>query len=117
MLYTITGHPLLSSKFLGLSDDDTREAYQTMAELLLDLRPPAYNTGTDADDIAYAIVAQINFLLQQDLDPEIVKSVSLSHPGMVTQYRDRYRSARAYEIVALVTRVKQVRFDVPGRGV
>jgi hypothetical protein len=116
MIYDILGHPLLSEKYDGLEDEDIRDAVHSAAELLLGLRAPAY-TGQDAIDITYALVTQINFLLEQDIAPDVLKSVSNSHPGIVTQYRDRYRSNRAYELVALVTGVKQVRFEVPGRGV
>ena len=116
VLYDITDHPLLSKKYTGLATDPERQAQQIMAEMLLDLRAPAY-TGDAALELAYAVVAQINFQLQHGLEPEVVKSVSNTHPGLTTSYRDRYVSPAAWAIVQRVTGVKTVGFTPPGIGV
>jgi hypothetical protein len=115
-LYSITDHPLLSDKFAGLKSDEARDAQHQLAELLLNLTPPAY-TGVQAEELGYAIVSQINFQLQKSLEPEVVKSQSNTHPGMTTAYRDRYVSPLAWSIVSRVTRVRTVGFTPPGIGV
>lgn len=114
-LYDITGHPLLSSKFNALASDDQKNAHIINAQLLLQLRAPAY-AGDEADQLGYAIVRQVNFQLEQGITPEFMKSVSKGVPGNVETYRDRYVEPGAWAIVSHVTKVEQVRFSVPGRG-
>lgn len=115
-LYPVTGHPLLGEKFAKLKTDEERDAYVILSELLLDLRAPAY-TGQDAEELTYANVMQVNFQLEHGLTPEITKSVSQSHPGNTTTYRDRYVSPAAWAIVQRVTKVQNVAFRPPGIGV
>lgn len=112
--YKIAGHPLLSGKYLGLKDEDQRRAHHVMAELLLALNVGDPYQDEDAEALALAVVEQVNFQLAQDLDPLINKSVSNTHPGMTTAYRDRYLSPRAWAIVERVTGVETVAFSVPG---
>lgn len=112
-LYPVAGHPLLSDKYAGLKDDDQRHAHHVMAELLLRLLPPAYEDD-EAVMLTMAVVQQINFQLQQEIEPEILKSKSNTHPGNTTAYRDRYLSPRAWAIVERVTGAEVVAFSVPG---
>lgn len=114
-LYAIDAHPLLSKKFDALPPEE-QEAQHLLAEMLLDLRAPVY-TGNPALELSYAVVEQINFQLQRGLEPEVLKSVSNTHPGNTTAYRDRYVSPAAWAIVQRVTGVKTVGFTPPGIGV
>lgn len=109
-LYDITAHPLLGGKYTGLKTPEEKEATQILAELLLDLRGPAY-TGDDAEELAYAVVRQINFQLEHGITPDIMKSVSQSTPGTTTAYRDRFKDPGAAAIVARVTKVATVGFS------
>ncbi len=115
-LYDIDAHPLLSGKYAGLKTDDERDAQHLVAEMLLDLRPPAY-TGDKAEELGYAVVRQINFQLEHGLTPEIVKSTSTTHPGLTTSYRDRYVSPVAWDIVKRDTGRTTIGMTPPGIGV
>jgi len=109
-------NPLLGEKWAKLgganltTDERTalQTAYQVSAELALDLR--AGYTGSDAMELAYAIVLQLLFMLEHGLTPSIVKSVSQSNPGANKVYRDRWIDPTAAAIVARVTGRQQVRF-------
>lgn len=114
--YPIEGHPLLSGKYTGLKTQGEKDSNYHMAEMLLGLVPPPY-TGEKAERLVYAIVLQVNFQLEHGLTPEIVKSVSNTHPGMATTYRDRYVSPVAWDIVRFVTGRTTVGFTPPGIGV
>lgn len=115
-LYDITEHPLLSEQYNKLKTDEEREAQQIKAEMLLGLVAPAY-TAAKAEELAYAVVEQINFQLQHGIEPDVLKSVSNAHPGNTTAYRNRYVSPTAWAIVERVTGVKTVGFRAPGIGV
>lgn len=108
-LYDITAHPLLGGKYNQLKSPEEKEATHIMAELLLGLRGPAL-VGADAEELAYAVVRQINFGLEHGITPDIMKSVSQTVPGTTTTYRDRYLDPGAAAIVARVTKVAQVRY-------
>lgn len=114
-LYDITDNPLLEEKYKKLKDDGVRLSNQILAEMVLGLKAPLY-TGSDAEEIVYAIVEQINYQLQKGVEPEVIKSVSNTHPGNTTTYRDRYLSPIAWRIIERVTGVKTVRFAPFGHG-
>lgn len=119
VLYDVTTNGLLADptgRFQKLKTDDERTAQNALAELLLNLRPPAYVDG-NADDLAYAVALQVAFQLEQGYTPEIVKSQTRTHPGDTTGYRDRYVHAGAAAIVARVTRTATVGFSPTPRGV
>lgn len=119
VLYDVTLSGILAapdSRFQKLKTDDERVAQNELAELLLNLRRPAY-TGVDADELTYAVALQVAFQLEQGYTPEIVKSQTRSHPGDTTGYRDRYIHAGAAAIVARVTRTATVGFSPTPRGV
>jgi hypothetical protein len=114
-LYDIASHPLLGGKYTALKTPEEKEATQIMAELLLDLRAPAY-TCDDALELAYAVVRQVNFQLEHGLTPDVVKSVSQTVPGTTTTYRERYKDPGAAAIVARVTKVATVGFTPMASG-
>lgn len=115
-IYEVTNHPLLIKKWAGLPTDEARIQHNILAELLLGLKAPAY-AGDDGERLLLATVLQINFQLEQGLEPDISRSVSNTQPGMMTSYRDRYVSPEALRIVCDVTGVTYTAFGVPGRGV
>lgn len=114
-LYDIANHPLLGGKYNQLKTPEEKEATHIMAELLLDLRAPAY-TGADGEELAYAVVRQINFAMEHGVTPDVMKSVSQTVPGTTTTYRDRYLDPGAAAIVARVTKVATVRYVPMSRG-
>ena len=114
--YDITGNELLSDAYNKLASAGLKTATQIEAELLLGLQLPVY-TGSDADTLVYAIVIQINFQLLQGLTPDMHRSVSNTHPGQTTAYRDRFVDPRASAIVARVTKRATVGFTITGPGV
>jgi hypothetical protein len=106
---TLLGGP--TGTWAKLPDDETRLAYQLAAELLLDLRAPVY-TGTDADELGFAIVHQLLFMLAHGLTPSIVKSIAQGGPSVQTKtFRDRWIDPSAAAIVARVTGRKAMRFE------
>ncbi len=118
MLYSyVAGDPLLSGKWEGLGDEDQRRSHQELAERLLGLSQPIYTDLDIVGTLHIAIVLQVNFLLEQNLEPELLKSQSNQHPGNMTAYRDRYLSPKAAALVDTVTGRRQVRFEPPTRGV
>lgn len=117
-MYNILAHPLLSDpscRFQKLSSDDERLAQNQMAELLLELYPPAY-TGDDASYLATAVAIQVAYQLERGYTPDLTKSQSRTHPGDVTSYRDRYLDSRAHAMVARVTHTATVGFWPYARG-
>lgn len=115
-LYPVTDHPLLSEKFAGLKVPGAQAAQNVLAELLLGLSPPPY-VDAEAEQLTMAVVLQINYQLERAITPDVLKSMSNTHPGNTTAYRDRYISPGAWAIVERVTGVRYVGFTVPGRGV
>lgn len=119
ILYDVLAHPLLAdttSRFQKLKTDDERRGQNQLAELLLDLRTPAY-TDDAADELGYAVALQVAFQLEQGYTPEIVRTQSRSTPGDATTYRDRYLHPGAVAIVSRVTGVTAVGFSSTVRGV
>ena len=124
---TIPGSPassLLSDKWANLGGPnataDQRTAQQTAlhlsAELMLDLTAPAY-TGDDADMLGFAVVRQINFMLEHGIAPSVLRSAADTSRGLTTTYRDRWIDPDAAAIVARVTGRRQVRFEPAMAGV
>ncbi len=107
---------LLSDKYAKLASDAERLSYHLLAEQLLDLRAPVY-TGTDAEELGFAVVLQINFLLQQGMEPLVKKNIVKGSPSISEGYRDRLINPNAALIVARVTGRQQVRFTPPFAGV
>jgi hypothetical protein len=106
---------LLSQEFTKLDADD-QAAQQTLAELLLNLTSPAY-TGRAGQELAYAVVLQVNFQVRHGVSPSLVRSTGNSRSGDTVTYRDRYIDPAAARIVARVTGVRAVRFEPMPVGV
>lgn len=122
-LYDVTGgHELLGGKFYGLKDDSNftaaqkKAAYNVYAEQALRLKAPAF-TGDAAARIKNAVARQINVMLNEGVEPLVLKSVSNDNPGNTTQYRDRFVDPLAAQIVEDETGVKPVRYVPKVRGV
>lgn len=126
---TVPGSPassLLSEKWENLggpnASSDERAAAQTAlhvdAELLLGLQPAAAPyTGDDADMLGFAVVRQINFMLEHGITPSVVQSSADTNRGLTTTYRNRWVDPDAAAIVARVTGLRQVRFEPAMAGV
>lgn len=116
---TVDALPLLAdvgSRYRKLKTNAERTDQVVLAELLLGLRPPAY-AGRAADEIMYGIALQVMFQMEQGVTPDIMKSLSNSHPGNTTTYRDRYLSPDAAVLVARATGTKYTGFTIPPSGV
>lgn len=108
-------HPLLSGKWPA---DAAKQAAQAqLAEQLLDLRAPAYVNADAVEDLTTAVVLQINFQLQHELEPHVIRTANQSNPGVSTTYRDRYVNPEAMAIVCRTTGRRYVGFTPPGAGV
>lgn len=98
-------------KWAKLASDDLRLAMHLDAEMLLDLRAPAY-TGADAEELSFAVVHQVLFMLEHGITPSLVKATSQGGPSAATKtYRDRWIDPQAAAIVARVTGRRAVRFE------
>lgn len=115
-LYSVDGHPMLGEKYNNLVNPDEAVAHVVLAEMLLGLKAPVY-TGEPAERLKFAIAIQVNFQLQQGVEPDVLKSVSNTHPGNTTQYRDRMVSPDARALTQYVTGNTPVGFRPPGLGV
>lgn len=113
-MYDVTGNARLSGK--APTDSAKLTELNALAEMLLSLKAPAY-TGPQAEQLTEAVVEQINFMVQRGIEPTVVKSVSNTHPGNTTSYRDRFVSPDAYAMVCAVTGRRAVGFRAPGLGV
>lgn len=113
-MYPVTGNVSLSGKWP--SDAGKQAELNIIAEQLLGLKAPAY-TGDKAELLVKAVVSQINFMVQRGIEPDVVKSVSNTHPGNTTSYRDRFIDPDAYAQVCAVTGRRAVGFRAPGMGV
>lgn len=110
-----SGNPLLSERFVRLSAVQ-QTAEQIRAEMALGLRAPVA-TGTDAEELAFAVVLQINFQLARGETPEIMRTTTNPKTGVNETYRDRIVDPEAAAIVARVTGVQQVRYTPVTAGV
>ena len=115
-LYPVADHPLLSARYKALGTQPEKDAHAVLAELLLGLHPPAL-VDDQAETLTYAVVKQINFLLQQGVEPSILETSNQSTPGIATSYRDRYVDPGALAIADQVLKRARVGFTVPGPGV
>lgn len=90
MLMDITSHPLLTGKATAMSSDSAKfEAQQSLAEALLNLTAE-YIDRLSIEQLArasMAVVLQVNFQLEQGLDPFVVSRASSTQQGEVHDYR------------------------------
>jgi hypothetical protein len=110
------GSPLLSERWGKLATDAERTAQHIRAEMDLGLRAPVY-IGTDAEELTYAIVLQINTNLERGATPVLTKGTANAKSGANETYRDRWVNPEAAAIVARVTGVQAVRFVPVTAGV
>lgn len=101
MLYTVAAHPLKSDKVNALSQPK-QDAYQVLSESLLGLTSPVYTVTADVERVQLAIVRQMNFLVEQGIDPYVTESTSSSHTDQSVVYRDRWLDPVAVQLVAAV---------------
>jgi hypothetical protein len=101
MLYTVSGHALLSEQVLALPEPK-RDAYQTLAESLLELGSPVYTVPFDVERVTLAVVRQMNFLVAQGIDPYITESTSSGHSSQSVVWRDRWIDPVAALLIAQV---------------
>jgi hypothetical protein len=106
---------LLAQKFTA-KDEAEQVAVNLVAEQLLDLRAPAY-TGDAAEELAFAVVLQINYWLARSDEPLVKKAIAQGGTAISTTFRDRWVNPDAAAIVARVTGRQPVRFTVPPAGV
>lgn len=102
MIYDVSGHALLSKKVLALKSESP-EAFSkqvSVAEMLLGVYPPASTQVLVASRLSLAVVLQLNFQIEQGIDPLYVSASSSSHTRNSVQYRDRHIDPRAAQIVA-----------------
>ena len=102
MIYpTVDAHALLTPK--AAAKVAASDEHQNLAEDLLGLQSPALTVAADVARIQRAIVEQINFQVEQGIDPLVESYASSSHSNQQVAYRDRVVSPRALAILANVT--------------
>lgn len=110
MLYDVADHPLLSEKVKAL-DAPKIDSYQVLSESLLELKPPVYTVDYDVERVQLAIVRQMNFLVEQGIDPYVVVSAQSSHTDQSVVYRDRWLDPVAVQLVEAVAAQYAVQQD------
>ena len=99
LLYDIDDHPFLTPKSQAL-ESEILHSHQLLAETLLGLSAyDVFSDQADIDQVELAIAMQINFQVEQGLDPYVSKSVSSGQSKQSTVYRDGYLDPRAVAIV------------------
>lgn len=91
-------HPLVSPKAANL----TAQAFELQlvtAETLLGIPEPASEDEGVIERFKLALVHQVNFQVQQGLDPLIQESGGSQHSGNSAKYRDRVINPVAKQIV------------------
>ena len=89
MLFTVTSHPLLSGKVVALAGDSAKfSAQQALAEAVLDLTADyaARLTTDQTARVTMAVVLQMNFQVEQGLDPFVVSQESSVQQGETRTY-------------------------------
>lgn len=110
-----TPAPLLSEAFTKLTPGE-QLAHHLRAEMLLGLQAPVY-TGSDAEELTFAVVLQINHQVAMRSLTSHLKSVSTSSGGVTEAFRDRSVDPDAAFIVERVTGMRQVRYEPAAAGV
>lgn len=123
-LYAVGAHAMLGEKYWALKDDtehsitgdEKRVALNILAEMALGLQEPVYTDTDQVERIKFAIARTINVILQQGVEPVVLKSVANGNTKTTTTYRDRFVDPLARYIIEEVTGAKAVRFTARGRG-
>jgi hypothetical protein len=94
--YGVEEHPILSAKAKALQLDDTEAffAQAEVAESVLGI-PATIPSGVDSSKLVLAVAMQVNFQIEQGLDPLILSSSSSSHARNSQVFRDRWIDPRA----------------------
>jgi len=111
-----SGSPLLSdaAQVLATNKPDKFLAEHLRAEMLLGLTVPVYE-DTDAEELAFAVILQINYQVAHRNKVPDMKAVS-SERG-TESFRDRSVDPDAAMIVERVTGRRSVRYEPAGFGV
>ena len=99
----LTGYALLSGKVLALGDKFAPN--QLLAETLLGVSPAfvARLTGDQVAQVVMAVALQLNFQVEQGLDPFILKSDSSQQQGESKTYQDNVIHPQAQAIIGNIT--------------
>lgn len=103
MIYDVTDHPLLIPKVKELTTSDPEQfaAQVEVAEVLLAL-PATVPADPAGAQLHLAVAMQVNFQIQQGIDPLFIESSASSHSRNSVSYRDRFIDPRAAQIVATI---------------
>lgn len=106
----VSTHPILTgkSKALAASDSAAFAAQQELAETLLGLTEPAVTNAFTLSRVQLAVALQINFQLEQGLDPLVEEVAQSKHSEQMIKYRDRIVNPQAASIIADVLVVATV---------
>lgn len=98
---TLTKDHALASDFVKRLSDDTFEAQQVLAEMLLGLSTPVITDANVVERLQIAIIQQIDFQVQQGFDPLILESMGVGSQATKSMtWRDRYINPRSAAIVS-----------------
>lgn len=99
MVYDVDGHEFLTKKSISLEPGQF-DGHHRMAEALLGLGSPAVADVDLLETLRLAIAIQINFQVEQGIDPFVASSTYSSHSKQSINYRDRLTDPRAALMVA-----------------
>lgn len=111
VLYSVSGHAKLAPKTALLDTTANREKFlaeQRLAESLLRQyaalpQEPTSLTEDEVEDVRLGIVVQMNFQVEQGIDPLVASRVSSSHTKQAVEYRDRIVNPQAIALVSGVS--------------
>jgi hypothetical protein len=97
----VAAHPILSGKATALRDSNPLafDAQVLMATLLLGFPEKLPTKEETVEAMLLAAALQVNFQIEQGLDPLILEASSSGHTRNSATYRDRYLDPRAASIV------------------
>jgi hypothetical protein len=104
VLSGVEEHALLTGKAKALfeSSPDAFHAQQQIAELLLELPVPVKESMVT--QLTLAVVMQVNFQIEQGIDPLYISASSSAHTRNSVNYRNRYIDPRALQIARAALR-------------
>lgn len=106
-VYEVAGHPALSGKAQVLGGP-MLEAQVLLAETLLGVSAPAYTDAALLEKAILAIVLQVNFQMEEGIDPLIVKRMHSTHTSQTVEYWGRYIDPRALILWSSTLSVEKV---------
>jgi hypothetical protein len=105
MRYDILGHPMLTAKAaaLGSPPGEKLAAHVLLAETLLGAHNHPLVTDADQLEVVRLFLAiQVNFQVEQGVDPFVAEKVYSSHTKQSVTYRDRIIDPRALALASQV---------------